>query len=68
MIDGGMSSKGGCQDPMWNLAYPNMGRLAMSIKANEEMIGIEMSLFHKGTSFDKTQHNYIGDVCVDLVM
>ena len=53
---------------MWNVAYPDIGRLAMSTKANEEMIGIEMSLFHKGTSFDKTQHNYIGDVCVDLVM
>ena len=28
MIDGGMSGKGGCQDPMWNLAYPDMGRLS----------------------------------------
>jgi len=45
-----------------------MGRLAMSTKANEEMIGIEISLFHKGTTFDKTQHNYKGGVCVDLVM
>ena len=53
---------------MWNLAYPDMERLAMSTKADEEMFGIEMSLFHKGTSFDKTQHNYIGGVCVDLVM
>jgi len=53
---------------MWNVAYPDIGRLAMITKANEEMIGIEMSLFHKGTSFDKTLHNYIGGVCVDLVM
>ena len=28
------------------------------------MIGIEMSLFHKGTSFNKTQHNYIGGICI----
>ena len=53
---------------MWNLAYPDMERLAMSTKADEEMIGIEMSLFHKGTSFDKTQHNYIGRKYVGLIM
>ena len=53
---------------MWNVAYLDIGRLAMSTKANEEMIGIEISLFHKGTTFDKTQHNYKGGVCVDLVM
>ena len=32
------------------------------------MIGIEMSLFHKGTKFDKTQHNYIGGKCIGLIM
>ena len=53
---------------MWNLAYPDMERLAMSTKADEEMIGIEMSLFHKGTSFDKTQHNYIGGICIGLFL
>ena len=53
---------------MWNVAYPDIGRLAMITKANEEMIGIEMSLFHKGTSFDKTQHNYIGRKCIGLIM
>jgi len=29
---------------------------------------MEMSLFHKGARFDKTQHNYIGGVCIDLIM
>ena len=29
LIDGGMSSNGGCLDPIWNLAYPDMGRLEM---------------------------------------
>ena len=32
------------------------------------MIGNEMSLFHKGTKFDKTQHNYIGGKCIGLIM
>ena len=68
LIDEGMSGNGGCQDPMWNVAYPDIGRLAMSTKANEEMIGIEMSLFHKGTSFHKTQHNYIGGICIGLFL
>ena len=53
---------------MWNLAYPDMERLAMSTKADEEMIGIEMSLFHKGTSFDKTQHNNIVGISIGLLM
>jgi len=45
---------------MWNSASPDMRRLAMRTIVKEEMIGIEMSIFHKNTSFDKTQHNYIG--------
>ena len=32
------------------------------------MIGIEMSLFHKRTKFDKTQHNYIGGICIGFIM
>ena len=36
----------------------------MKENAKEEIIGIEMPLFHKDTSFDKTQHNYIGGVCI----
>ena len=35
LIDGGMSSKGGCQDPIWNLAYPDMGMLANEDKCKE---------------------------------
>ena len=35
MIDGGMSGKGGCQDPMWNLAYSDMGRLAIKDNCKE---------------------------------
>ena len=32
------------------------------------MAGNEMSPFHKGTKFDKTQHNYIGGKCIGLIM
>jgi len=39
-----------------------MGMLANEDKCKKEMIGIEMSLFYKGTSFDKTEHNYIGGI------
>ena len=34
----------------------------MRTNGKEEMIGIEMSLFYKGTSFDKTEHDYIGGI------
>ena len=68
LIDGGMPGEDGCYNPNWNLAYPDMGRIATRKNGKEEMIGIEMSLFHKGISFNKTQHNYIGGICIGLLM
>ena len=34
-IYGGMSGNGGCQNPIWNLAYPDMGMLANEDKCKE---------------------------------
>ena len=40
----------------------------MRTNGKGEMIGIEMSLFHKGTSFDKTQYNDIVGISIGLLM
>jgi len=34
-IGGGMSGSGGYQNPIWNLAYPDMGMLANEDKCKE---------------------------------